>query len=53
MGAEAHVKAAITALEGIKGEKPIDGLIGNCEACRYACRLAGTKASELPLWVRG
>jgi len=51
LGDQANVRSAITLLEGIKGEKPVAGLLGTCETCRYACRLAGTRASELPTWA--
>ncbi len=52
MGEEPKVKAAIALLESIKGEKPVKGTKGRCETCRYACRWAGTKESDLPAWLR-
>lgn len=51
-GDEPKVKAAIALLESIKGEKPAKGIKVNCESCRYACRWAGTKESDLPTWLR-
>jgi len=51
-GEEAKVRAAIDLLERIKGEKPTQGLKGECEPCRYACRFAGLPESRLPEWLR-
>jgi hypothetical protein len=52
-GNETNVRAAISLLESIKGERPVAGRLGTCETCRYACRLAGTKARDLPAWAQG
>ena len=52
MGEEARVKAAISLVESIKGEKPVAPLKGTCATCRYACRFAGKQESELPAWLQ-
>ncbi len=52
MGEDAGVKDAIKLLESIKGEKPAKGIKVHCDDCRYACRWAGTKESDLPAWMR-
>ncbi|NWF91605.1 MAG: hypothetical protein HXY46_01705 [Syntrophaceae bacterium] len=50
-GEEANVKKAISIVESIKGEPVIKGFKGTCELCRYACKFAGKKVSELPKWL--
>jgi len=52
MGEEARVKAAISLVESIKGEKPLAPLKGTCATCRYACRFAGKQEAELPAWLQ-
>lgn len=52
MGEEPKVKRAIDLLESIKGEKPVAGMRGHCDSCRYACRFAGLEESELPDWLK-
>lgn len=51
-GDEPNVKRAIDLIEGIKGEKPVASLKGNCETCRYSCRFKGVKEAELPAWLQ-
>jgi hypothetical protein len=50
-GAEDRVRKAVSVIEFIKGEPPIKGSKGICEACRYACCFAGKKVGELPSWL--
>ncbi len=51
-GEDNAVKAALSLVESIKGEKPMAGLKNVCETCRYACRFKGTKEADLPAWLR-
>lgn len=51
-GEDDRVRAAVDLLESIKGEKPVKGARGNCEACKYACRFKGTREADLPEWMR-
>jgi hypothetical protein len=50
-GEEAKVKKAISLIELIKGEPPLKGFKGTCEKCRYACKFAGKKVKDLPVWL--
>jgi hypothetical protein len=50
-GEEAKVKKAISVIELIKGEPPLKGFKGTCEKCRYACKFAGKKVEDLPVWL--
>lgn len=52
LGEETKVKAAIGLLESIKGEKPVKGIRGHCEPCRYTCRFAGLPEASLPDWMK-
>ncbi len=52
MGEEPKVKRAIDLVESIKGEKSVAGAKGDCETCRYTCKLAGVKSEDLPAWLR-
>lgn len=51
-GAEENVKKAISLLASIKGEPPLPGFKGTCEACPYQCQFAGTKEADLPDWLK-
>jgi hypothetical protein len=51
-GEEENVRKAITVVESIKGEPPIEGATGDCEICRYNCCFAGLTAEQLPPWLR-
>lgn len=51
-GDDANMRKAIDLIEAIKGEKPVAGLKAVCETCRYSCRFAGMKESELPAWLQ-
>ncbi len=52
-GTTENVKKAIALIESIKGEPPLKGFKGTCEKCRYvACKFAGKKIDELPVWLR-
>lgn len=51
-GEEANVKNAISIVESIKGEPPLNGFKGTCEQCRHACKYAGNKLEELPQWLQ-
>lgn len=50
-GEEANVRKAISIVESIKGEPPLKGFKGTCETCRYACKFAGKKVKDLPVWL--
>lgn len=50
-GEEANVRKAISIVEPIKGEPPLKGFKGTCETCRYACKFAGKKVKDLPVWL--
>lgn len=50
-GEEANVRKAISIVESIKGEPSLKGFKGTCETCRYACKFAGKKAEDLPVWL--
>jgi hypothetical protein len=50
-GEEAKVKKAISLIELIKGEPLLKGFKGTCEKCRYACKFAGKKVKDLPVWL--
>ena len=50
-GDKENVQKAISIVEAIKGEPPLKGFKGTCEKCRYACKFAGKKVSELPAWL--
>ena len=53
-GDEKDIKALVEFLETeIKGEPPVKGNKGICEACRYKfCRYCGKKAEELLAWMK-
>ena len=51
MGEETKVRKAISIIESIKGEQPLKGFKGTCETCRYACKFAGKKVEDLPVWL--
>jgi hypothetical protein len=51
-GPEENVKKAISLLQSIKGEPPLPGFKGTCEVCPYKCHFAGTKADDLPEWLK-
>jgi len=51
-GKEANVKKAISIVESIKGEPPLEGFKGTCKACPYACKFAGSEVEDLPPWLR-
>lgn len=50
-GEETNVRKAISIVESIKGEPPLKGFKGTCETCRYACKFAGKKVKDLPVWL--
>jgi hypothetical protein len=50
-GDKENVQRAISIVEAIKGEPPLKGFKGTCEKCRYTCKFAGKKVSELPAWL--
>ncbi|MBW1702643.1 MAG: hypothetical protein JRJ69_11680 [Deltaproteobacteria bacterium] len=50
-GEDANVRKAISIVESIKGEPSLKGFKGTCETCRYACKFAGKKAEDLPVWL--
>lgn len=52
-GEEADMKKAITLIESIKGEPPIEAMVGDCEVCRYdTCCFVGLTPEQLPPWLR-
>jgi hypothetical protein len=51
-GQEAKVRKAVSIIESIKGEPALKGFKGTCETCIYTCKFAGTKAEDLPAWLR-
>ncbi len=51
-GPEDKVKKAVSLVESIKGEPSLPGFKGTCEVCRYQCRYAGAKKTDLPEWLR-
>jgi hypothetical protein len=51
-GSEEGVRKAISLVESIKGEPPIQGSKGVCETCRYACCFSGRKIEALPEWLQ-
>jgi hypothetical protein len=51
-GQEARVRKAVSIIESIKGEPALKGFKGTCETCLYTCKFAGTKAEDLPAWLR-
>jgi hypothetical protein len=51
-GEDGNVKLAIDIVESIKGEPTLLGFKGNCENCAYACKYAGKKIEELPIWLK-
>jgi hypothetical protein len=50
-GEDEQVKKAISLVESIKGEPPLQGFKGICETCPYRCSFAGKKLEELPAWL--
>ena len=52
MGEQPQVEKAFSLVESIKGEQPVPGLRGSCEACIYNCAFQGLKESELPAYLR-
>ena len=50
-GEETNVRKAISIVESIKGEPPLKGFKGTCETCPYACKFAGKKMEDLPVWL--
>ncbi|HIE30266.1 TPA: hypothetical protein EYP66_23640 [Candidatus Poribacteria bacterium] len=51
-GGDDDVKKAISIVESIKGEPPVQGLIGDCEVCKYDCRYQGFKYEDLPEYLK-
>jgi len=51
-GEDRKVKKAISILESIKGEPPVEGLPGICETCPYDCVFQGMKEEELPSYLK-
>ena len=47
-----NVKKAISIVESIKGEPPVEGLVGICETCPYDCVFQGMKEEELPDYLK-
>ena len=50
-GEETNVRKAISIVESIKGEPILKGFKGTCETCPYACKFAGKKMEDLPVWL--
>jgi len=51
-GEDDDVKKAIDIIESVKGEPPVQGLVGNCETCLYDCRYQGVKYEDLPEYLK-
>jgi hypothetical protein len=52
-GPDAEVRKAIEAVESVKGEAPVEPMMGKCEDCPYEpCVYHGKTEDELPAWLR-